>query len=122
MEPQSRGLAPGAEQGPTPGQPVVTGWTFDAFRLDVCDERLWCGHEVLPLPPKTFAVLCCLVAQAEQLVTKEALLEAVWPETAVSEAVIQVAVRELRRALGDQARTPSLSRPYIAGGTGSSRL
>jgi DNA-binding response OmpR family regulator len=29
-----------------------------------------------PLPPKTFAVLCCLVTQAGQLVTKEALLAA----------------------------------------------
>jgi DNA-binding response OmpR family regulator len=52
---------------------------FGSFRLDLRDERLWCGHEAIPLPPKTFAVLCCLVTQAGQLVTKEALLEAVWP-------------------------------------------
>ena len=54
--------------------------------------------------PKTFAVLRYLVSQAGHLVTKDALLEAVWPETAVSEAVIQVAIRQLRRVLGDQAR------------------
>jgi predicted ATPase len=51
-------------------------------------------------------LLCCLVTQAGQLVTKEALLEAVWPETAVSEAVVTVALRTLRQVLGDQARTP----------------
>ena len=79
---------------------------FGPFRLDLRDERLWCGPEVIPLPPKTFAVLCCLVAQAGQLVTKEALLEAVWPETVVSEAVVTVAMRTLRRVLGDPARTP----------------
>jgi tetratricopeptide (TPR) repeat protein len=44
--------------------------------------------------------------QAGQLVTKEALLEAVWPETVVSESVLQVAIRQLRQVLGDQARTP----------------
>ena len=59
-----------------------------------------------PTAPKTFAVLCCLVTQAGQLVTKDALLEAVWPETVVSEAVVTVAMRALRRVLGDQAHTP----------------
>lgn len=79
---------------------------FDAFRLDRRDERLWRGHEAIPLHQKTFAVLCCLVTQADQLVTKDALLAAVWPETVVSEAVLTVAVRQLRRVLGDQAHTP----------------
>jgi predicted ATPase/DNA-binding winged helix-turn-helix (wHTH) protein len=79
---------------------------FGSFRLDLRDERLWCGHEAIPLPPKTFAVLCCLVTQAGQLVTKEALLEAVWPQAVVSEAVVTVAMRTLRRVLGDPARTP----------------
>src|SRR5215475_1673537 len=79
---------------------------FGPFRLDRRDERLWRGPEAIPLPPKTFAVLCCLVMQAGQLVTKEALLEAVCPETVVSEAVVTVAMRTLRRVLGDQAHTP----------------
>src|SRR5262245_1422658 len=79
---------------------------FDAFRLDLRDERLWCGQEVLHLPPQTFAVLRCLVIQAGQLVTKDALLAAVWPEMVVSDAVLIVAIRALRRVLGDQARTP----------------
>ena len=79
---------------------------FGPFQLDRRDERLWRGSEAIPLPPKTFAVLCCLVTQAGQLVTKDALLEAVWPETVVSEAVVTVAMSALRRVLGDQAHTP----------------
>src|SRR5262252_8975398 len=79
---------------------------FGPFRLDLRDERLWCGPEATPLSPKTFAVLRCLVTQAGQLVTKEALLEAVWPDTAVSESILTVAIRTLRRVLGDQAHTP----------------
>jgi len=59
-----------------------------------------------PLSPKTFAVLRCLVTQAGQLVTKDTLLEAVWPATVVSESILAVAIRTLRRVLGDQARTP----------------
>jgi len=81
-------------------------FVFGAFQLDLCGERLWCGHEVVRLPPKPFAVLACLVTQAGRLVTKDALLAAVWPDTVVSEDVITVAMRQLRRVLGDQTRTP----------------
>src|SRR5438093_8003424 len=81
-------------------------FVFGAFQLDLCGERLWCGHEVVRLPPKPFAVLSCLVTQAGQLVTKDALLAAVWPDTVVSEDVITVTMRQLRRVLGDQTRTP----------------
>jgi DNA-binding winged helix-turn-helix (wHTH) protein/tetratricopeptide (TPR) repeat protein len=79
---------------------------FGPFRLDLRDERLWRGPEVVRLHPKSFAVLCCLVTQAGQLVTKEALLATVWPETVVQESVLTVAVRQLRRVLGDRARLP----------------
>ena len=82
------------------------GFFFGPFRLDVRDERLWRGQDVLPLRHKTLGVLHALVARAGQLLTKEALFASVWPETAVSETVLTVAIRELRRVLGDQARCP----------------
>ena len=72
---------------------------FGPFRLDRHDERLWRGSEAIPLPPKTFAVLCCLVTQAGQLVTKDTLLEAVWPETVVTEGVLKGCIRQIRQAL-----------------------
>src|SRR5512145_3231904 len=86
--------------------PEPQRFVFGAFQLDLRDERLWCGPEVVHLPPKPFAVLACLVTQAGQLVTKDALLAAVWPDTVVSEDVITVTMRQLRRLLGDQTRTP----------------
>src|SRR5215475_3012830 len=82
------------------------GFIFGPFRLDVRDERLWRGPDVLRLRYKTLGVLHALVARAGQLLTKEALFASVWPETAVSETVLTVAIRELRRVLGDQARRP----------------
>ena len=84
----------------------LQSFVFGPFRLDPRDERLWRGEEVLHLHPKPFAVLCCLVTQAGQLVTKNALLGTVWPETAVTESALTVAIRHLRRVLGDHARTP----------------
>ena len=79
---------------------------FPPFRLDVASERLWCLAHPIPLRPKTFAVLRCLVEHPGQLCTKEALFEAIWPETAVTDVVLKVCIRELRQALGDNARHP----------------
>ena len=64
----------------------------------------------MPLPPKVFAVLHYLVTHPDRLVTKDELLDAVWPETAVSDAVVRVAIGALRKVLGDTAQTPR----YIA--------
>ena len=81
-------------------------WIFGPFRVDPANVCLWRGDQMISLRPKVFAVLAYLVAQAGRLVTKEALFEAVWPETAVTDAVLKACIREVRRALGDMAQSP----------------
>ena len=78
----------------------------EAWRVDWANECVWHGRAMVRLPPKVFAVLRLLVAQAGQLVTKEALLQAVWPEAVVSEAVLTSCIGELRKALGETAQAP----------------
>ena len=79
-------------------------WYFAPFRIDGRGERLWRDTQVVALRPKTFATLRYLVEHAGQLVTKDELLNAVWPDTVVSDAVLKVSIGELREALGDQAK------------------
>jgi DNA-binding winged helix-turn-helix (wHTH) protein len=56
-------------------------------------------------------VLAYLVEHASELVTKEALTEAIWPATVVSDAVLKAHIRNVRQSLGDtRYRRPSLSR------------
>jgi DNA-binding winged helix-turn-helix (wHTH) protein/tetratricopeptide (TPR) repeat protein len=86
--------------------PPSPQWHFDPFRLDPGNARLWRGDRSVALTLKAFGVLHHLVTHAGQLVTKEALLDAVWPETAVSDAALRVVIRELRKALGDTAQAP----------------
>jgi DNA-binding winged helix-turn-helix (wHTH) protein/predicted ATPase len=74
--------------------------------LDLANECLRQGMQVIPLRPKTFAVLRCLVEHAGQLVPKAALFDAVWPATAVSDNVLMVCIGELRHALRDDLKTP----------------
>src|SRR5215471_3259502 len=85
-------------------------WLFDRFRLDPDHACLWCEAQAIALTPKIFAVLHYLVTHPDRLVTKDELLDAVWPETAVSDAVVRVAIGTLRKVLGDTAQTPR----YIA--------
>jgi len=79
-------------------------WRFADFRLDPDNACLWRGTQPIALTPKAFAVLHYLVTHPDRLVTKDTLLDAVWPETAVSDAVVRIAIGELRRALGDTAQ------------------
>src|SRR5262245_20430979 len=79
---------------------------FPPFRLDPANACLWRGAKIVRLTPKAFSVLRCLAEHHGQLVTKDALLEAVWPGTVVGDAVLKVCVREIRKALGDRAGAP----------------
>ena len=79
---------------------------FDLFSLDLVNECLRKGSEEIKIRPKAFALLTYLLNHSGQLVTKEELLNAVWPETYVGEAVLKVTVRQLREALDDDPKSP----------------
>ncbi|HMG34099.1 MAG TPA: AAA family ATPase [Blastocatellia bacterium] len=79
---------------------------LDPFCLDLVNERLQRGSRAIPLRPKAFAVLNHLRGRAGQLVTKEELLNVVWPEAFVGEAVLKVTIRQIREALGDDPKCP----------------
>jgi DNA-binding winged helix-turn-helix (wHTH) protein len=66
-------------------------WHFEDFRLDLANACLWHGAESLALPPKALQVLHYLVTHPGRLVTKDELLDHIWPETAVTDAVVHVA-------------------------------
>jgi DNA-binding winged helix-turn-helix (wHTH) protein len=85
-------------------------WRMGSFRLDQDHGYLWRGEERVVLRPKPFDLLVYLVEHAGELVSKEELLEAVWPETAVADSTLSVSVSELRKALGETARAPQ----YVA--------
>ncbi len=79
---------------------------FGPFYLDTAEACLWQGTQRLAVRPKTFSVLAYLVANAGQLVTKDAILDAVWPDAAVNDGVLKTSVQELRRLLGEAAKVP----------------
>jgi DNA-binding winged helix-turn-helix (wHTH) protein len=79
---------------------------FGAFELDEANARLMCGGTALTLAPRPFGLLCALVRRAGSLLTKNALLDAVWGHQFVSESVLKTAVSDLRTLLDDHPREP----------------
>ena len=85
----------------------MTALAFGPYSLDAATGQLRRGLEVVPLAPKAFAVLEHLIRRSGQLVTKDELLELAWADVHVGDGALKVCIREIRRALGDDPRTPT---------------
>jgi DNA-binding winged helix-turn-helix (wHTH) protein/TolB-like protein/Flp pilus assembly protein TadD len=76
---------------------------FGDFVLDVSQRRLLRSGEDVYLPPKTFELLLHLLQNRGRVLTKDELLEAVWPDVNVVENTLAQRIREIRESLGDGA-------------------
>ena len=74
---------------------------FGRFVLDLERGSLHSGSVEIPLRPKTWAVLRFLAENPDRLVSKDELLEAVWPGLIVTDDTLVQSISELRRALAD---------------------
>lgn len=82
--------------GPAAGPLRFGGFTLDLARA----ELLRHGREV-PLRPKTFALLAYLARNPSRVLSKQELLDAVWPGLVVTEDSLTQCIHDLRTALGD---------------------
>ena len=81
-------------------------FAFDGFVLDPVAGCVFGPTATVPLTPKAYALLEYLAAHPGRLATKRELLDALWPHQCVTDGVLKVCVREIRRVLGDDARSP----------------
>ena len=83
-------------------------YDFANFRLDARNHLLF-RHDGsrVPLTPKVFDTLLVLVHHAGTVLTKNRLMEAVWPDTVVEENNLSQNISALRRILGE---TPGANR------------
>ncbi len=80
--------------------------TFGPFRFEP-GNGLWRDGVEVQLPPRALGVLTALVAQPGVVVSKQALMDAVWKDSFVTEASLLEAIRVLRDGLGDDRLSPS---------------
>jgi eukaryotic-like serine/threonine-protein kinase len=79
-------------------------YEFGPFRVDPEKEILVRAGETVPLTPKTFQILLVLVRNSRQVVSKDDLMKAVWPDTFVEEANVSRNIFMLRKALGETSQ------------------
>ncbi len=88
---------------PVPHDHVLS---FGPFRLDAANAQLWRETQPVRLTAKALQVLSYLAERPGQLVTKDELFGAVWPDTVVSDATLTSNIQAVRQALSDDARSP----------------
>ena len=91
-------------------RPLPRYYSFGAFELDVMAHLLTCSGLERHLEPRGFDVLLYLVMNRERVVSKNELLEELWPTQHVTENVVARCVMKLRQTLDDSCNAPRLIR------------
>ena len=82
-------------------------YQFGMFTVD-CDQRILLNdRKPVALTPKVFDTLLILVENKGRLVEKEDLMKRLWPDTFVEESNLTFNIKQLRKALADDARHPT---------------
>src|SRR5215203_1125351 len=82
------------------GEPL--NYTFGDFRLNAGEPLLLRNGVPVPLQLKTLETLLALVKRAGSLVTRDQLIDEVWPDAFVDENNLSQHIRTLRKALAKQ--------------------
>lgn len=83
---------------------------FGPFTLDSETRQLLRDDDRIHLPRKAFDLLSTLLAHRPKVLGKDELHGAVWPDSHVDAAGLNVLVGDLRRALGDDPKRPRFIR------------
>ena len=78
-------------------------YEFGPFTLDMDERQLLWGSDIVPLTPKAFDTLVVLVENSGHVLTKEELIQKVWPDSFVEENNLAQNISILRKALGESA-------------------
>jgi DNA-binding winged helix-turn-helix (wHTH) protein/TolB-like protein len=91
------------------GLEMQHAYTFGPFCLDLRQRILLRDQATVPLTPKLFETLLALLERAGAVVTKDELMNRLWPDAIVEERNLSQNIFMLRKALGEDAR----GRQYI---------
>lgn len=83
-----------------PTSPRPQRWCFGRFELQADEQRLLVDGQPSPLRARALAVLIALAERAGQLVSRQQLLDRVWPGLVVEENNLSVQINALRKVLG----------------------
>ncbi len=88
-------------------------WRFADYEFDELGHELRVKGRAVDLEAKPLDILLQLLLHAGEVVTKEELLEAVWPDVAVVDGSLATAVSKLRKAMGDEQHPAIVTVPRV---------
>ncbi|HMY71460.1 MAG TPA: winged helix-turn-helix domain-containing protein, partial [Blastocatellia bacterium] len=88
---------------PQLGSSSASALRFPPFHIPANVDLLYREEKIVALERRAVQVLRYLVEHHDRVVSKDELLEAVWPDTYITDGVLKRAVSQARRALGDVA-------------------
>ena len=77
-------------------------YSFNVFRVDLVERLLFREDREIPLTPKVFDTLIVLLENSSHVLTKQELMQQVWPDSFVEENNLAQNISILRKALGEQ--------------------
>jgi TolB-like protein/DNA-binding winged helix-turn-helix (wHTH) protein len=87
------------------------GWVPSSMRFGgarFCSKRrglVSAEGEDIKLRSQSLKVFCYLVAHSGEVVSKDALIDAIWPDVNVTDDSLVQCIGDIRRAIGDESRT-----------------
>ncbi len=84
----------------------TSNFQFEDVRVEPHNFKIFKAGSEIQLEPKTFRLLLFLIENRARLVEKNELLDAVWKDTFVTENAMTREIAKLRKALGDDSKTP----------------
>ncbi len=91
-------------------QQIKRSYEFGPFRIDTVNRLLLRDGEPVPLKAKAVETLLVLVESKGQVLEKDDLMQALWPDSFVEEANLTQNIYMLRKALGDNSYIETVPR------------
>ncbi|HOY22208.1 MAG TPA: winged helix-turn-helix domain-containing protein [Cellvibrio sp.] len=86
--------------------PLTDKFSFDQVVVDPYANAITLNGVEKRLEPKLISLLCLLAAQGRDVISRQDITQAIWPNVVVGEESITRAIFALRNALGDDAKQP----------------
>ena len=83
-------------------RPTKRSYTFGVFRVDPVERLLFKEEREVPLTPKVFDTLLVLIENSSHVLTKQELMQKVWPDSFVEENNLAQNISTLRKAIGEE--------------------
>lgn len=85
-------------------------YRFGEFSIDTSLYELSCGDQVLRVEPLTFDLMVYLIEHRRRVVTRDELLDQLWPGKVVTDSALAARMKDARQAIGDSGERQQLIR------------